>query len=80
MNASKNQICETHTQKEESSNKEKPEVKKMETPNPDKSTGKTKETEQHNTRDLLNPMSGYVQHTTHLDPNAVKTATSLASY
>jgi len=42
----------------------------MENPNPDKSTEKTKETRQHNTidllnpmLDLLNPMSGYVQHT-----------------
>jgi hypothetical protein len=40
----------------------------MENPSADKTTEKTKETEQHNTIDLLNPMSGYVQHTTFLEP------------
>jgi hypothetical protein len=34
-------------------------VKKMENPNPEK----TEETKQHHTNDLLNPMSGYDQHT-----------------
>jgi hypothetical protein len=35
----------------------------MENLNPDKSTEKANETKQHNPIDLLNPMSGYVQHT-----------------
>ena len=35
----------------------------MENPTPDKTTEKTKDTEQPKTTDLLNPMSGYVQHT-----------------
>ena len=36
---------------------------KMENPNPDRSIEKTEETKQYKTTDLLNPMSGYVQHT-----------------
>jgi len=35
----------------------------MENLNPDKTTEKIKETKLHNAINLLNPMSGYVQHT-----------------
>ena len=37
--------------------------KNVESPNPDNPTEKAKETKQHNTIELLNPMSDYVQHT-----------------
>ena len=57
MNATKNQICETQTQKEESS-KTPSEVRKMEKPNPDKSTEETKETKQRNNTGLLSTIDG----------------------